>query len=96
MKTMTVFYLLQKQPLLYRDSNYDNERAGAMRRDLPDGPSGDRDRDYLAGFKRDKKYGNLEAAGCAARGRGDSVNSRYSSDPCKLLVNMKERGNYMQ
>ena len=42
--------------------------------------------------RREKRYGHLESAAAArqqrldpARVRGDSVNSRYSSDPVKVL-----------
>ena len=46
---------------------------------------------------REKKYGNLEAAaamrqGAPNRTRGDSINSRYSSDPCRLLESVREKG----
>lgn len=43
---------------------------------------------------REKRYGHLESAAAAKqqrqqlqppRGRGDSINSRYSSDPVKIL-----------
>ncbi|XP_013383048.1 epidermal growth factor receptor isoform X1 [Lingula anatina] len=71
------------KPLLPVSEPYDNDRGA---RAYPRG-------DYLnTENKRDKKYGNLEAASAASRGRGNSVNSRYSSDPCKLLVDMKGRG----
>ncbi|CAH1790477.1 unnamed protein product, partial [Owenia fusiformis] len=33
---------------------------------------------------RDKKYGHLEAA-ADNRGRGDSINSRYTSEPCQVF-----------
>lgn len=65
------------------DSLYDNDR-------LPGSRENSRESDSQHPI-REKKYSGLEAAAAMRKQREaapvrDSVNSRYSSDPCKVLI----------